>query len=208
MLAALQIGVKGGKWHSLIDKVSRLETLGLGWAQVERNAGAAGVDRMSVERFAQARDCYLAELAGALRDGSYSPQPVRRVYIPKGKGQRPLGIPAVKDRVVQAALKLVIEPIFEHEFEPRSFGFRQGLGCKDALREVDRHVQAGYFWVVDADLQSYFDTIPHAPLLAKVGNRIADAVADVDVSVISQFEGPMIKFDDGSRRLPVASEAA
>jgi RNA-directed DNA polymerase len=118
MLAALQIGVKGGKWHSLIDKVSRLETLRLGWAQVERNAGAAGVDRMSVERFAQAQDVYLAELAGALRDGSYAPQPVRRVYIPKGKGRRPLGIPAVKDRVVQAALKLVIEPIFEHEFEP------------------------------------------------------------------------------------------
>ncbi len=84
MLAALQIGVKGGKWHSLIDKVSRLETLGLGWAQVERNAGAAGVDRMSVERFAQARECYLGELASALRDGSYRPQPVRRVYIPKG----------------------------------------------------------------------------------------------------------------------------
>lgn len=174
MLAALQIGVKGGKWHSLIDKVSRLETLGLGWAQVERNAGAAGVDRMSVERFAQARDFYLAELAGALRDGSYSPQPVKRVYIPKGKGRRPLGIPAVKDRVVQAALKLVIEPIFEHEFEPTSFGFRQGLGCKDALREVDRHLKSGHFWVVDADLQSYFDTIPHAALLAKVGNRIAD----------------------------------
>jgi len=174
MLAALQTGVKGGKWHSLIDKVSRLETLGLGWAQVERNAGAAGVDRMSVERFAQARECYLGELASGLRDGSYRAQPVRRVYIPKGKGQRPLGIPAVKDRVVQAGLKLVIEPIFEHEFEPRSFGFRQGLGCKDALREVDRHLKAGHFWVVDADLQSYFDTIPHASLLAKVGKRIAD----------------------------------
>ena len=163
MLAALQNGVKGGKWHSLIDKVFRLETLALGWAQVEKNAGAAGVDRMSVERFAQARDRYLAELAHALQDGSYRPQPVRRVYIPKGKGHRPLGIPAVKDRVVQAALKLVIEPIFEHEFEPRSYGFRPGLGCKDALREVDRHLKAGYCWVVDADLQSYFDTIPHAP---------------------------------------------
>jgi RNA-directed DNA polymerase len=174
MLAALQTGVKGGKWHSLIDKVSRRETLALGWAQVERNAGAAGVDRMSVGRFAQARECYLGELAKGLRDGSYRAQPVRRVYIAKGKGQRPLGIPAVKDRVVQAALKLVIEPIFEHEFEPRSFGFRQGLGCKDALREVDRHLKAGHCWVVDADLQSYFDTIPHASLLAKVEQRIAD----------------------------------
>jgi RNA-directed DNA polymerase len=174
MLAALQRGVRGGKWHSLIDKVYRLETLELGWAQVEKNAGAAGVDRMSVERFAQGRDRYLAELAQALRDGSYRPLPVRRVYIPKGKKQRPLGIPAVKDRVVQAALKLVIEPIFEHEFEPRSYGFRQGLGCKDALREVDRHLKAGYFWVVDADLQSYFDAIPHDPLLAKVGSRIGD----------------------------------
>ena len=174
MLAALQTGVKGGKWHSLIDKVSRLETLKMGWIQVERNAGAAGVDRMSVTRFAQAKDRYLSELARGLRDGSYRPQPVRRVYIPKGKGQRPLGIPAVKDRVVQAALKLVIEPIFEHEFAPQSYGFRPGLGCKDALREVDQYLKAGYFWVVDADLQSYFDTIPHAPLLAKVGRRIAD----------------------------------
>ena len=184
MLAALKCGVKGGKWHSLIDKVYRLETLELGWAQVEKNDGAAGVDRMSVERFAQGRERYLAELSQALRDGSYRPQPVRRVYIPKGKGQRPLGIPAVKDRVVQAALKLVIEPIFEHEFESRSYGFRPGLGCKDALREVDRHLKAGYFWVVDADLQSYFDTIPHARLLAKVGGRIADARV---VGLVEQF---------------------
>ena len=174
MLAALKFGVKGGKWHSLIDKVYRLETLELGWAQVKKNAGAAGVDRISVERFALKRDQYLAELARALREGSYCPQPVRRVYIPKGKKQRPLGIPAVKDRVVQAALKLVIEPIFEHEFEPRSYGFRPGLGCKDALREVDRYLEDGLCWVADADLQSYFDTIPHAPLLAKVSGRIAD----------------------------------
>jgi RNA-directed DNA polymerase len=174
MLAALQRGVQGGKWHSLIDKVYRLETLELGWAQVATNAGAAGVDRMSVERFAHRREHYLAELAQALRDGTYSPLPVRRVYIPKGKKQRPLGIPAVKDRVVQAALKLVIEPIFEHEFESRSYGFRPGLGCKDALREVAWHLKAGYTWVVDADLQSYFDTIPHDRLLAQVGKRIGD----------------------------------
>ncbi len=184
MLVALQRGVNGGKWHSLIDKVSRLETLERRWAQVEKNAGAAGVDRMSVKRFAQAHDHYLAELVQGLRDGSYRPQPVRRVYIPKGKKQRPLGIPAVKDRVVQAALKLVIEPIFEHEFEPRSYGFRPGLGCKDALREVDQYLKAGHFWVVDADLQSYFDTIPHAPLLAKVGRRIADGQV---LDLVQQF---------------------
>ena len=200
MLAALQTGVKGGKWHSLIDKVSRLETLKMGWAQVERNAGAAGVDRMSVERFAQAQDFYLAELAKALRDGSYSPQAVRRVYIPKGKGRRPLGIPAVKDRVVQAALKMVIEPIFEHEFEPRSFGFRQGLGCKDALREVDRYLKAGHFWVVDADLQSYFDTIPHSALLAKLGNRIADGRV---LGLVEQFLKQDI-MEDMKRWTPVA----
>jgi RNA-directed DNA polymerase len=177
MLAALKLGVKGGKWHSLIDKVYRLETLELGWIQVEKNAGAAGVDRMSVGQFRHKRDVYLAELAQALRDESYRPQAVRRVYIPKGGSKtqfRPLGIPAVKDRVVQAALKLVIEPIFEHEFEVRSFGFRPGLGCKDALREVDRYLREGYCWVVDADLKSYFDTIPHAALLAKVGRRISD----------------------------------
>ena len=108
MLAALERGVKGGKWHSLIDKVSRLETLGLGWTQVERNAGAAGVDRMSVERFAQARDCYLAELAQALQDGSYRPQPVRRVHTQGqgaaparytgGEGPRSSGGPEIGDR--------------------------------------------------------------------------------------------------------------
>ena len=200
MLAALQRGVKGGKWHSLIDKVWNPDTLMLAWTQVERNAGAAGVDRVSVERFAQARDHYLAELASTLRDGSYRPQPVRRVYIPKGQGQRPLGIPAVKDRVLQAALKLVIEPIFEREFEPRSFGFRQGLGCKDALREVDRHLKSGHFWVVDADLQSYFDTIPHAPLLAKVGRRIADGRV---LELVQQFLKQDI-MEDMTRWTPIS----
>src|SRR5260370_9928486 len=140
MLAALRNGVKGGKWHSLIDKVFRLDTLALGWAQVEKNAGAAGVDRMSVKRFAQARDRYLAELAHALQDGSYRPQPVRRVYIPKGKGRRPLGIPAVKDRVVKPALKLVIRPIFMPESAPQSYGFLPGVGCSDYLPDAGRPV--------------------------------------------------------------------
>ena len=114
--------------------------------------------------------------------------------------QLTLTVPAVKDRVVQAALKLVIEPIFEHEFESRSFGFRQGLGCKDALREVDRHLKAGHFWVVDADLQSYFDTIPHDALLAKVGKRIADGRV---LGLVEQFLKQDI-LDDMKRWAPTS----
>ena len=118
MLAALENGVKGGKWFSLIDKVYRSETLKAAWQKVEANAGAAGVDGQSVERFAARAEVYLEELERALRTGEYRPKPIRRVEIPKGGGKmRPLGIPVVKDRIVQTALKLVIEPIFEREFE-------------------------------------------------------------------------------------------
>ena len=127
MLTALGNGVKGGRWFSLIDKVYAPRTLKAAWLQVARNRGAAGVDRMSIERFKVNEAAYLAELARSLRDGSYRPDAVRRVHIPKGKGQtRPLGIPTVKDRIVQAALKMVMEPIFEREFLPSSFGFRPG----------------------------------------------------------------------------------
>jgi RNA-directed DNA polymerase len=118
---------------------------------------------------------YLAELHEQLRDGSYQPHPVKRVEIPKGDGKtRPLGIPAVKDRVVQAALKMVIEPIFETRFRPSSFGFRPGLGCKDALREVDRLIREGYTHVVDADLKGYCDSIPHDRLMTLVAGSISD----------------------------------
>lgn len=175
MLTALDNGVKGGKWFSLIDKVYRPATLLAAWRKVAANAGAAGVDRQSIEQFAARAELYLGELEAALKAGSYEPLAVLRVEIPKGSGKvRPLGIPAVKDRIVQTALKLVIEPIFEREFLDTSYGFRPGRGCKDALREVDRLLKEGYTHVVDADLQSYFDTMPHEALMARVAERVSD----------------------------------
>jgi RNA-directed DNA polymerase len=158
MLAALGNGVKGGKWFSLIDKVHHPVTLQAAWRKVAANAGAAGVDRQSVEQFAARAEQYLEELEAALKAGRYEPMAVLRVEIPKGEGKtRPLGIPAVKERILQTALKYVIEPIFEKEFLDTSYGFRPGRGCKDALREVDRLLKAGYTHVVDADLSSYLD---------------------------------------------------
>jgi len=175
MLAALGNGVKGGKWFSLIDKVYRKQTLKAAWHKVKDNAGAAGVDEQSVEQFEARAEIYLEELERALRTGEYRPQSIRRVEIPKGGGKmRPLGIPVVKDRIVQTALKLVIEPIFEREFEESSYGFRPGRGCKDALREVDELIKEGYTHVVDADFDSYFDSIPYEPLMDEVSERISD----------------------------------
>jgi len=166
MVSALANGVKGGKWFSLADKVIRPSTLDAAWRQVARNKGAAGVDGQSVERFAAAAERYLSELHETLKTGRYRPSPVKRVDIPKSDGgTRPLGIPTVKslpqakagDRIVQTALKMAIEPIFEAEFHAGSYGFRPGRGCKDALREVEGLPKAGYVHVVDADLQSYLD---------------------------------------------------
>lgn len=175
MLAALANGVKGGKWFSLIDKVYRQSTLESAWQHVYRNHGAAGIDQQSVKRFESKADYYLEELKSDLTSGQYRPQALRRVEIPKGKGKtRPLGIPTVKDRIVQNAVKRVIEPIFEHEFLPMSYGFRPGKGCKDALRDVEENLAAGKTWVVDADLQSYFDTIPHEKLMERVEEHISD----------------------------------
>lgn len=185
MLAALGNGVKGGKWFSLIDKVYARCALEAAWKRVAANRGAAGVDRVSVKRFKACSDRYLDELEKDLRKGLYRPEPVRRVNIPKGKGQtRPLGIPTVKDRVVQAALKIVLEPIFEREFLPVSFGFRPGLGCKDALRKVDCLIKEGFTWVVDTDLKSYFDSIPHEQLLERVKDKISDGRV---ISLVESF---------------------
>jgi RNA-directed DNA polymerase len=175
MVAALDNGVKGGRWYSLMDKVWALATLRAAWARVRANGGAAGVDGESIERFAAQSERYLAELSTALRRGEYRAQPVKRVEIPKGDGKtRPLGIPVVKDRIVQTAMKLVIEPIFEATFRSTSYGFRPGRSCHDALREVNRLIEEGYCFVVDADLKSYFDSIPHERLMQRVEERIAD----------------------------------
>jgi RNA-directed DNA polymerase len=175
MVSALVNGVKGGKWFSLVDKVIRPTTLDAAWRKVARNKGAAGVDGQSIERFASQEERYLHELHDQLKTGTYRPNPVKRVEIPKGDGRtRPLGIPTVKDRIVQTALKMAIEPIFETQFRPGSYGFRPGRSCKDALREVDRLLKEGYTHVVDADLQGYFDSIPHDRLMALVAGSISD----------------------------------
>ena len=175
MLAALGNGVKGGKWYSLIDKVCNPGTLKVAWEKVASNKGAAGVDNISVKRFRSNAMFYLAELRRELHDGTFQPSAVRRVHIPKdGQKTRPLGIPTVKDRIVQTALKMVLEPIFEREFLPTSYGFRPGRGCKDALREVDRMLKEGYTWVVDADVKSYFDSIPHDLLMERIRERVSD----------------------------------
>ena len=175
MLAALGNGVKGNKWFSLIDKVYRQSTLQAAWEQVKANRGAAGIDRQSIEGFAANAERYLNELAKDLQEERYQAQAVRRVDIPKAGGKtRPLGIPTVKDRIVQTAVKRVIEPIFEKEFLPTSYGFRPGRGCKDALREVNKHLKEGYTHVVDADLKGYFDSIPHPLLKERIEERISD----------------------------------
>jgi RNA-directed DNA polymerase len=175
MVSALVNGVKGGRWYSLMDKVFALATLEAAWDQVAANDGAAGVDRQSIGRFEAHAEEYLTELATALREGSYRPQPIRRVEIPKGDGRtRPLGIPTVKDRIVQTAVKFVLEPIFEATFRPNSYGFRPGRGCRDALREVAQLIVDGYTFVVDADFESYFDSIPHERLMQRVEEHISD----------------------------------
>ena len=176
MLAALENGVKGGVWFSLIDKVWSPANLASAWTEVEANQGAAGVDRVSIGAFAQRLDKNLERLCEQLRAGTYRPQAVRRVWIPKAgtKDKRPLGVPTVRDRVVQAALRHVLEPIFEQGFAPHSYGFRPGRGCKDALRRVDELLKTGYRIVLDADLKSYFDTIPHDSMMERIREKVAD----------------------------------
>ena len=176
MLATLEQGVKGGRWYSLMDKVWADRTLRAAAAQVAANKGASGVDHVTVEMFEHEREANLARLSEVMRTGEYRPQAIRRHYIPKPGGQekRPLGIPTVRDRVVQTAVRMVLEPIFERDFAAHSYGFRPGRGCKDALRRVDELLKSEAVFIVDADLKSFFDTIPHDGLLAEVGRKVTD----------------------------------
>ena len=176
MLAALEHGVKGGKWFSLIDKVYNLDNLFAAVDKVHSNKGAPGVDHVTTEMFAKDLARNVVKLRNGLREETYQPQAIRRKWIPKpgSKEQRPLGIPTVRDRVAQTALRNVIEPIFERDFAEQSYGFRPGRGCKGALGRVESLLNQGYVYIVDADLKSYFDTIPRAPLLERVEEKISD----------------------------------
>jgi RNA-directed DNA polymerase len=163
-------------WYSLLDKTYAPANLQSAFEKVWSNGGSAGADAQTVTHFARHAEAELRRLHEQLRDGTYRPQPVRRAWIdkPGSKAKRPLGIPAVRDRIVQGALRHVLEPIFEGDMAEHSYGFRPGRGAKDGLRRVDALLKAGHVWVVDADLKSYFDTIPQDRLIALVKQRVAD----------------------------------
>jgi len=189
MLAALESGVKGGKWFSLKDKLYRPRTLRKAWDIVNGRGGGSGVDKVNLHRYGKQLDQRLSKLETKLKTGRYEPKPAKRVFIPKagGKQERPLGIPTVEDRIVQTALKLVIGPIFEIGFNTHSYGFRPGRGCKDALGEVNGLLKEGYEWIVDADLKNYFDTIDHDELMSLVRSKVADGlVLDLLESYLKQ----------------------
>lgn len=176
MLATLERGIEGGKWYSLIDKVWKETNLLLAAHGVIRKDGAPGVDGQSCAQLEAHVAQTVTELARLLREERYEPRPVKRVWIEKlgTADKRPLGVPTVRDRVVQTALLHVLEPIFEQEFAEHSYGFRLDRNALRAIARVEALLQAGYTQVVDADLKGYFDSIPQEKLLALIEQKIAD----------------------------------
>ena len=192
----------GYRFYLLYDKIYREDILAHAYELVKANKGAPGVDGQSVERIeSQGLEEWLTGIRNDLRSKTYRPQPVRRVMIPKpGGGERPLGIPTIRDRVVQTAAKLVIEPIFEADLEPNAYGYRPKRGAKDAIQRVHQLLCQGYTDVVDADLSRYFDSIPHRELMQSVARRIVDR--DVLRLVRMWLKVPVEERDDkGNRRM-------
>ncbi|QDS86742.1 Group II intron-encoded protein LtrA [Rosistilla ulvae] len=187
--------LKHGKWHSLIDKVTSELNLFQAARKVTAKDGAAGVDGQDCEAFEEGLIVETRKLGGQITGGHYTPSPVRRVHIPKPgtpNQTRPLGIPTVRDRVVQTALVHVIEPILDNEFHERSFGFRHGRSAHDALRIVEQKIEEGYVYVVAADLKGYFDSIPRGKLMRLLKQHIADSKV---IELIEAFLGSGIMED-------------
>jgi RNA-directed DNA polymerase len=190
------------RFYVLYDKICREDILHHAYTLARANAGAPGVDGITFEQIdASGRGAWLAGLRDELVTKTYRPDPVRRVMIPKpGGGERPLGIPTIRDRVVQAAAKMVLEPIFEADFEDGAYGYRPRRSAVDAVKEVHRLVCRGYTDVVDADLSKYFDTIPHSDLLKPAARRIVDR--NVLRLIKLWLQAPVEERDsDGKRRM-------
>ena len=167
--------MQGGVWFSLIDKVYSRKNVWASWCKTAAHKGSPGVDGLTMERYQKDVVSNVERWSGRLREGTCQPKAIRRTYIPKPDGKmHPLGIPTVENRIVQGAIRHVSEPIFEKQFAPQSDGFRPGKGCQDALRRVDERLKRGHRYVVDADLKSYIDTIPHEKLMDRLGERMAD----------------------------------
>ena len=190
------------RFHALYDKIYRADTLSHAYALVRANKGSAGIDGITFEGI-EAKEgaaVFVTGLAEALRSKRYKPDPVKRVMIPKADGsQRPLGIPTIRDRVAQMAVKLVIEPIFEADFCDTSYGFRPKRSAHDAIGDVAHSLNKGYSEVIDADLAKYFDSIPHAKLMVMVAERISDGAI---LRLIRMWlKAPIMEVDaDGTKR--------
>lgn len=176
MLTTLATGVKRGRWYSLYDKIWSTANLESAFMKVGKNAGSPGVDGVTIKRYREHLDHNTRKLSEELKSKQYKTSLIKRTYIEKTGSleKRPLGIPTVRDRVCQTALRNVIEPIFENEFSEFSYGFRPGRGCKDALRQVVRLFADGYRFVIDADIKCYFDNINHKRLMSLVRSHISD----------------------------------